>query len=560
LVLNTTTKRETGREAQLGNITAAKTVADVIRTSLGPKAMLKMVLDPMGGLALTNDGNAILREIDVNHPAAKSMIELSRAQDESVGDGTTSVVILAGETLQLSEVLLDHGTHPTVVIAGYYRALEDAIDALERIAVRIDSSNVAEMQRVISSCLGTKFASQWGQLFVRIAMDAVAIVRGPVQQPIDGSPAPRVEIDLKQYARMEKIPGGDVADTRLVRGCVLNKDVTHSKMRRRIERPRVVLLDCNLEYKKGESQTAVECSAPEDFSRLLKAEEEEIERMCADILRVKPDVVCTEKGVSDLAQHFLMKGGCSVLRRMRKTDNNRLARITGATIVHRPDELQESDVGTRCNLFVVQKIGDEYFTFITSDETNVEACACTIVIRGPNKDVMNEVERNLWDAMHVARNIAINPRLVPGGGASEMAVAQALTQRSKAIEGVRQLPYRNIALALEVIPRTLAQNCGADVVRLLTELRAKHAQDPQKNSAWGIDGINGVIGDMHIVGVWEPFEVKAQTIKSAIEAACLLLRVDDVLSGSKKKKGTEGGSAPAEKDVEDSELREPGMQ
>lgn len=490
----------------------------------------------------------------MNHPAAKSMIELSRAQDESVGDGTTSVVILAGEALQLSELMLDRGTHPTVVIAGYYRALEDAIDALGQVAVRIDPESRADMERVVASCLGTKFAHQWGPLFVGIAMDAVRIVRGPAPK----DPQQRAEIDLKQYARVEKIPGGDVADTAVVRGCVINKDVTHAGMRRRIERPRVVLLDCNLEYKKGESQTAVECSTPEDFARLLKAEEEEIERMCADILRVKPDVVCTEKGVSDLAQHFLMRGGCSVLRRMRKTDNNRLARVTGATIAHRPDELQESDVGTRCNLFDIRKIGDEYFSFITSDEDNVDARACTIVIRGPNKDVMNEVERNLWDAMHVARNIALDPRLVPGGGASEMAVAQALTQRSKAIEGVRQLPYRNVALALEVIPRTLAQNCGADVIRLLTELRAKHAQDPAKNAAWGIDGVNGVIGDMNTVGVWEPFEVKAQTFKSAIEAACLLLRVDDVLSGSKKKGGS-GGGAPTERDMEDAELQQPGM-
>jgi T-complex protein 1 subunit gamma len=481
------------------------------------------------------------------------MIELSRAQDESVGDGTTSVVILAGEALQLAEPLLLRNVHPTVIIAGYYRALEDAIDALGKCAIKLDPASRPDLERVVASCLGTKFVAQYGSLMVNVALDAVAIVRGPLPKAPSEE---KVDIDLKKYARIEKIPGGDVRDTRVVRGVVLNKDVTHCKMRRRIERPRVVLLDCPLEYKKGESMTNVECAAPEDFAKLLKAEEEEVERMCADILRVKPDVVCTEKGVSDLAQHFLAKGGVSVLRRLRKTDNNRLARVSGATIAHRPEELQESDVGTHCALFDIQKIADEYFTFMTADEGS-DARACTVVIRGANKDVMNEVERNLWDAMHVARNIAVDPRLVPGGGAAEMAVSHALTERAKTVEGVRQVPYRNVALSLEVIPRTLAQNCGADVVRTITELRAKHAQAPDKNWSWGIDGNRGVIGDMHQVGIWEPFEVKAQTIKSAIEAACLLLRVDDVLSGTSKKKKDGAGGAPTEKVAEDAELKEP---
>jgi T-complex protein 1 subunit gamma len=339
----------------------------------------------------------------------------------------------------------------------------------------------------------------------------------------------------------------------VVKGVILNKDVTHAKMRRRIANPRVVLLDCPLEFKKGESQTNVECLKAEDFSKLLKAEEESVEAMCNAILRLKPDLVCTEKGLSDLAQHFFMKAGVTALRRMKKTDNNRLARVSGATIAHRPEELQESDVGTGCGLFEVQKIGDEYYSFITAKPENKNAAACTVLLRGANKDVLNEVERNMWDAMSVARNILIDPRLVPGGGASEMAVAQALTQKAKSVEGVKQLPYRNAAIAMEVIPRTLAQNCGADVVRLLTTLRAKHAQAPDKNWSWGIDGLKGTIADMHETGIWEPFEVKAQTIKSALEAACLLLRVDDIVSGVSKKKA--GGAQDQEKVMEESEAK-----
>jgi len=549
LVLNTTAKRETGREAQLGNIGAAKTLADVIRTCLGPKSMLKMVLDAMGGVALTNDGNAILREIDVEHPAAKSMIELSRAQDESVGDGTTSVVILCGEMMQLAEPLLTRDVHPTVIISAYTRALRDAIAALEKFAVKLDISNREEMMKVIRACLGTKFVSQYGDLMVGIALDAVNIVRGK------NPDATAAEIDLKKYARVDKLPGGDVSESHVFHGVVLNKDVTHAKMRRRIENPRIVLLDCNLEYKKTESQTNVECNTEADFEKLLKAEEREIEQMCAEILRVKPDVVCTEKGLSDLAQHYLMKGGVTALRRLRKTDNNRLARISGATIVHRPEELQESDVGTLCDLFEVKKIADDYWTFISS-KPEADTRACTIVLRGANKDVMNEVERNLWDAMNVARNIVLDPRLVPGGGASEMAVSYELNRLSKSIEGVRQTPYRNVALAMEVIPRTLVQNCGADVVRLITELRAKHAQDPAKNWSWGVDGIRGCMADMYDTGVWEPLVVKSQTFKSAIEAACMLLRVDDILSGASKRSNEQ---QPTAKAMEDSELSEPGM-
>ena len=542
--------------------------------------MLKMVLDAMGGVALTNDGNAILRvcclfffspfffffifmhvitsimwkqqEIDVEHPAAKSMIELSRAQDESVGDGTTSVVILAGEMMQLAEPLLTRDVHPTVIINAYTQALRDAVAALEKFAVKLNVADRSEMMNVIRACLGTKFVSQYGDLMVGIALDAVNIVRGKCADPT------AAEIDLKKYARVDKLPGGDVTESRVFHGVVLNKDVTHSKMRRRIENPRIVLLDCNLEYKKTESQTNVECNTEEDFAKLLRAEEREVEQMCVNILRVKPDVVCTEKGLSDLAQHYLMKGGVTALRRLRKTDNNRLARISGATIVHRPEELQESDVGTQCDLFEVQKIADDYWTFISS-KPEADTRACTIILRGANKDVMNEVERNLWDAMSVARNIVLDPRLVPGGGAAEMAVSYELNKLSKSVEGVRQTPYRNVALALEVIPRTLAQNCGADVVRLITELRAKHAQDPAKNWSWGVDGIRGTIADIYDTGVWEPFAVKAQTIKSAVEAACMLLRVDDILSGASKRQDGQQQQQPSAGDLERSELSEPGM-
>lgn len=517
LVMNTQTKRETGRKAQLGNIAAAKAVSSIIRTTLGPRSMLKMLLDPMGGIVITNDGNAILREIDVSHPAAKSMIELSRSQDEEVGDGTTSVIILAGELLYQAEPFLERNMHPSVMVRAYHRAMEVALATCERLAVPIDTDNEDEMRGIIRSCLGTKMVSRFGDLMCDLALKAVTTVA--VTTATGGK-----EIDTKRYARVEKLPGGELSECRVLDGVMLNKDVTHPRMRRRIENPRVLLMDTPLEYKKGESQTNLEITKEEDWEKILRQEEAEIEKMCTDILRFRPDIVITEKGVSDLAQHFFVKAGVTSLRRVRKSDNNRIARVTGATIVSRTSDIVEEDIGTMCGLYEVRKYGDEYFSFL---EECREPKACTILLRGGSKDVLNEIERNLHDAMGVARNVVFEPKLLPGGGATEMAIAQAINEASKTVEGEEQWPFRAVAQAMEVIPRTLAQNCGANVIRLVTELRAKKAGG--KNPMLGIDGINGKLADM--TGVWDPFAVKVQTIKTAVEASCMLLRIDEIVSG-----------------------------
>jgi len=293
-----------------------------------------------------------------------------------------------------------------------------------------------------------------------------------------------------------------------------------------------------LEYKKGESQASFEVTDKNQWAEILKQEEEYIAQMCRDIIKFKPDLVITEKGLSDLAQHFFVKAGITALRRAKKQDNNRIARACGATIVHRTDEIQESDIGTGCGTFDVRKIGDEYFSFIVDCKAPK---ACTVLLRGANKDVLNEIERNLMDAMNVVRNVMVDPRLVPGGGAIETAIATHLTKNATNIQGMQQWTYSSVASALEVIPRTLAQNCGAKVVAVMTQLRSQHAQDPDKNFNMGIDGDKGVMADMRELNVWETVAVKSQTIKTAIEAACLLLRVDDIVSGMKKKKEQGGG-------------------
>ncbi|UYV72672.1 CCT3 [Cordylochernes scorpioides] len=531
-------------------------VADVIRTCLGPRAMLKMLMDPMGGIVTTSDGNAILREITAQHPAAKSMIEISRTQDEEVGDGTTSVIILAGELLYSSLPFLQQNLHPTVIISAYRQALEDILEMLRaNISTPVDVNNADQVKEIVQSCLGTKFLGSWAPLACQIALDAVRTVS---TEETGG----HKEIDIKRYAKVEKVPGGALEDSKVLSGIMINKDVTHPRMRRKIENPRIVLLDCPLEYKKGESNTNLELSQEQDFTRILELEEQAVQEMCANVLRVKPDLVITEKGVSDLAQHFLLKANVSVIRRVRKTDNNRIARATGATVVNRTDELREQDVGTRAGLYEVKKIGDEiqqevnkkvwfrYFTFITECK---DPKACTILLRGPSKDILAEVERNLQDALCVARNVLLEPRLVPGGGATEMAVGQLLLQKAKTLDSARQGAYRAVATALEAIPRTLVQNCGGSAIRTLTALRAKHAAGPCN---WGVNGETGELADMTQLKVWEPLSVKLQTYKTSIETAILLLRIDDIVSGSKRPKdeqssGPQPSAEPSEEAMKD---------
>ncbi|KGG51708.1 hypothetical protein DI09_29p290 [Mitosporidium daphniae] len=483
-----------------------------------------MLMDPMGGIVLTNDGNAILREIEVAHPAAKSMIELARAQDEEVGDGTTSVIILSGELLSLCGSLLEERSiHPIMIINGLRRALFDTQKFLTSIAKPIDASDDQQVLSVISSSLSTKFGGRWGDLLCKLALKAVRIVATDPDS-----------IDIKRYVRIEKIPGEEIETSHVVDGIVLNKDITHPGMRRWIENPRIMLLDCPLEYKKGESQTNLELMKEGDWQRVLEIEEEQIRALCESIIAMKPDIVFTEKGVSgwclclilDLAQHYFVNANITAIRRVRKTDNLRIARAVGATIVNRPEDLKESDIG-KCK----------------------EPRACSVLLRGASKDVLNEIERDLHDALAVTKNVITNPMLVPGGGATEMALSVHLSQESRKLAAVStspsgssstspsspsmspsasasqdyissliMAPYCVAGEAVEVIPRTLISNCGGDVIRTMTSLRAKHAEG---RHSWGINGVTGKLMDMSeqdgSSGIWEPLSVKLQTLKTAIE-------------------------------------------
>lgn len=538
IVMNQKVEREHGRKAQMNNIEAAKTVAGLISSTLGPCAMLKMILDPMGGTVLTNDGNCILREIDVVHPAAKHMLELARAQDEEVGDGTTSVIVLTGEILSLAQPLLERNIHPLKIVKGMGQALTDALHIIEQVATTIDPANREQLQDVVRACLGTKFNSREEFLMCQLAVDAtlrVVMVNGLTGQK---------EIDIKRYAKIEKIPGASIEDSEVLDGVMFNKDHIHPKMRRRIENPRILLLDCALEFKKAETTISVEVTKDTDWETLLKQEEEYVRNMCQIIIAFKPDVVITEKGASDLAAHFLYKANITCIRRLRKTDNNRIARASGATIVSRVEEITESDIGTGAALFDIKKIGDEYFTFITGCP---KGTACSVVLRGASKDTLNEMERNLHDAMCVARNIILEPRIVYGAAALEMHTSARLMEKAKSITGVQQAAYQAVAMALEVIPRILTSNCGANVIRTVTDLRARHAT--AGGSHWGVDGIKGDIADIRLLKIVEPASVKIQALKTAVEAACMILRVDDVVSGTKVKSDRPEKKAAANEDA-----------
>ncbi|KII61080.1 T-complex protein 1 subunit gamma [Thelohanellus kitauei] len=521
IIMKETQERENGRRVQLANITAAKAVADIVRTCLGPRAMLKMLLDPMGGIVITNDGNCILREIQVQHPAAKSIIEISRTQDEEVGDGTTSVVILAGELMSLAEPLLDQSVHPLQIIRGFRLALEDAIEYAKKISTPIDLTNKKNVFDVIKSCLGTKINVEYADLVSQLAWDSI--------QTVSISKGGRDEIDFKRYARVEKIPGGHITDSHILRGLVLNKDVVHTGMKRKILKPRILLLDCSLEYKKGESQTSLELVKAQDFNTILRLEEETVKAMCLDIIKHKPDLVFTEKGCSDLAQHYLHKAGISVIRRIKKTDNNRIARAVGATIVNRTEDITPDAIGTGAGLFEIKKIGDEYYSYILDCQ---DPKACSIILRGASKDIINELDRNLNDAMNAARNIKLDPRVVSGGGAFEIAVSLELEKRAKSIGSIERCGYEIAARALEVIPRTLIQNCGENQIRVLTELKSRQVTENCHNL--GVDGLTGKIVNMVDNMVLDCISVKIQVLKVAFEVCMMLLKIDDIISGSKK--------------------------
>ncbi|ADM12346.1 T complex protein 1 subunit gamma [Encephalitozoon intestinalis ATCC 50506] len=504
------------KPAQIQNESAiaAKTISSVIRTCLGPRAMQKMVLTKINSIELTNDGNAILRELDVAHPSARSLIELAKTQDDEVGDGTTSVVLLAAEILNEMTYILDKDVHPIKICNSLSKALEVCIKAIDGTAMSLDSSEETRI-KIINGSVASKVCSILKVPIGKLALEAVKKIYIKEEN----------RCDLKSNMKVEKILGGNFVESEVMDGILINKDIIHPQMRRTIENPRIAIVESPLEYKKGESQTSYEFSKENDFTRALEIEEEQVREMCEKIIAAKPDIVVCEKGISDLALSILFENNITGLRRLKKTDVSRLSKACGARPVNRPEDLEERHIGTSCGLFEYVKYGEEYYCKFSKC---VNPKACSVIIRGPTKDILDELERNFMDAVKVAKSIFISPKLCPGGGAVEMAMSHELMQNSGDNE-IEAEVFSRVASALTIIPSILLENSGVfNPLEAITLLEKKH----QEGSFYGVNGITGEIVDTRDL-VLEPYAVKSQCIKSAIEAVSQLLRIDGIIESKR---------------------------
>lgn len=506
------------RITQFQNIAAAKLTAGIIRTTLGPRSMLKMVLDNQGGMIITNDGFCVLREIEIEHPASRTLIELSRSQDKEIGDGTTSIVVLVSEFLRVAEILLKQKFHPNQLIASFFDALSETNFFLEKkISLHLKNENIEDMIKVILTTICTKLVGKFSRLICELSLKA-AKEFDLRENPINNS----------AYLKIQKIPFGNFEDSKILSGVMIIKDISHPKMRRIIKNAKILLLDCPIEFRKGESQASIEMFDENDWEKLLKEEENYIIYICNFLRKFKPDVIFTEKGVSDLALHYLYKSNISVIRRIKKSENFRIACATGATIISSIEDLETNDLGFSEN-FEVEKIGQEYFTFLTKCRNNKIS---TIILFGASRDVLDEIERNLHDALSVSKNILSNPKIIPGGGATELSIGDFLSKKSEKQKNNSFFIYKSLSLAFEIIPRTLIENFGGSVIHQIVKLKNIHKN---KGYFFGFDGKNGKIVDMRKINIWETCSMKTQIIKSAIENTTLLLRIDRVISGIKLK-------------------------
>ncbi len=525
LILKEGTQRTFGREALRVNIMAARAVAEVLRTTLGPKGMDKMLIDSLGDITITNDGATILDEMDIQHPAAKLLVEVAKAQDDEVGDGTTTAVVIAGELLKEAESLLAKNIHPTLIIHGYKRALEKSIEILKKIAIPVNRDDTAMLKKVAITAMHGKAIAGVRDYFAELAVNAV---RQVAEQRGD-----RWFVDLDNVQIIKK-HGGSLLDSKLVNGVIIDKEVVHPQMPKRVEKAKIVLLDCPLEVEKTEIDAEIRITSPEQMKAFLDEEEKILRQMVEKIASVGANVVFTTKGIDDLAQHFLAKKGILAARRVKKSDIEKLARATGARIVTRIEDLSEADLGY-AELVEERKVGDEKMIF-------VEGCknprSVAILIRGGLEKLVDEAERNLEDGLSVVADVVEEPYIVPGGGAPEVEIAKALRQYATQVGGREQLAIEAFANAVEVIPRALAENAGLDPVDILVELRAAH----EKPDGWkyGVDVFTGKVADMVALGVVEPLVVKIEALKAAVEAASMILRIDDIIAASKlEEKGKE---------------------
>ncbi|MHA1130290.1 MAG: thermosome subunit beta [Candidatus Helarchaeota archaeon] len=526
LILKEGTERSRGKDAQRNNIAAAKIIAEAVRSTLGPRGMDKMLVDSLGDVTITNDGATILDEIEVQHPAAKLMVEISKTQDQEVGDGTTSAVVLAGELLKKAEDLIDQKIHPTTIAAGFKKAATKAQEILNNMATEIDI-NSDSIKEVVMTSLNSKAIKGFKEKFADIAVKAV--------QAVKEKRGDDWIVDIEQI-QIQKKRGKSISETKMIDGIVIDKEIVHSDMPKSIKNAKIALLNVALEIKKTEFDSEIRITDPTQIQAFLDEEEKILKGFVEKIKDAGASMVFCQKGIDDAAQHYLASAGISAVRRVKKSDMEKLQRATGANIVMNLEDLRDDDLGT-ADLVEEQKIGDDKMVFITGAK---ELKAVSIVIRGGVEHVVDEADRGLHDALCVAKDIIQLNKIVGGGGASEIEVAKGLRDYAVKVGGREQLAVEAVADALEVIPKTLAENAGLDPIDILVKLRASHESNGKN---MGIDVFDGELKDMVAAGITEPVIVKLQAIKSAVESAAMILRIDDVIA-AKASEGPPGGMPP----------------
>jgi archaeal chaperonin len=528
LILKEGASQTKGRDAQKNNIAAAKLISEVVRSSLGPRGMDKMLVDGLGDVTITNDGATILKEIDVQHPAAKMMVEISKATDNEVGDGTSSVVVLAGALIEKAEELITKDVHPTIIVDGYRKSALKSIEIFNHLAQKIDPGNKSELIRVARTSMQTKLVSKDSDELSEVVVNAALQVSEPNES------AYIIDID---DVKVEKKTGGSLRDTKLIKGIVLDKEVVHGGMPKRVEKAKIALINSALEIEKTEFDAKININSPDQMKMFLDEENKMLKNMVDKIISSGANVAICQKGIDDVAQHYLAKSNVLSVRRVKESDMTKLSRATGARIVNNLEDLSSKDLGS-ADLVEERKVETDKWVF-------VEGCkhpkAVTILIRGGSQRVVDEAERSIHDALMVTKDVMEKPLIVAGGGSPESYVAGKLREWSSTLSGREQLAADKFAESLEVIPLALAENAGMDPIDTLTELRSKQT----KGSKWsGIDARGGKVVDMSKLDIVEPLSVKEQIIKSATEVASMILRIDDVIASSKSGGGPPGGGMP----------------
>jgi len=537
LILKEGSERKRGKDAQSNNIMAGKVIAEAVKSTLGPMGMDKMLVDTLGDVVITNDGATILDEMDVEHPAAKMMVEVAKAQDDEVGDGTTTAVVLAGELLKKAEEMLADHIHATVIVQGYRNAEERSLKILDDLAVEVDSGDEETMKKVAMTSMTGKGAEATLDHLADLAVKAVKQV---VTEKKKGKKS-SFEFDI-DYVKIEKKEGGTLGDSQMIRGILVDKERVQPGMPRKVEDAKIAVLSAALEVKDTETDAKIQISDPTMLESFLEQEEEMLKGMVDKIVASGANVLMCQKGIDDLAQHFLTKAGIMAVRRVKKSDVEKLSRATGATIVTNIQELSPEDLGD-AGLVEERKVAGDDMIFV---EECKDPKAVTILVRGGTEHVVDETERALHDAVSVAGLIAEDPRIVYGGAAIEAALASRLSEYAKSVSGREGLAVEAYAEAIKQIPRTLAENAGMDPIDTVQDLIAKSSEE---GPSVGLNVIEKKVANMADLNVVEPVGVKQQAIKSATEAVSMLLRIDDVISS----KGTGGGGGPPSPGGDDDE-------